>query len=838
MSRVRFRHETDAAEPRHQTRPPDAGTEPFRSPGHRRAPDGPPSPGRRLTPWRTGPRRQRPIRVTLTVLLTIPIIALIALWAYAAITTIGPYIAQRNGQTVVHDIAAPSQAFLLALTEERADTLAWQSARGALPRTALDAQRARTDVTVSAFRAGLAGMEGVAGVAGRQSITSSEGQLDRLTSLRTQVDDGTISALNAFATYNGIVDSYFQVVRTQLNVSDTSVQLYQGGEGVVASGQALEMIGREAALVGGSLAAGGRLSVAEYRQYVQALDEQRFLEQTVTSPISWQLIPDPFTPFFASPTYQRFKTMEDDIAAAGAGARIPVSPVVWPSTVGAVLKGLGAAETTAVRESTGSSARVGDGILTRLVVVGGAGLGAVLIVAFLLLRFGNRITRELTGFYGAVRSLAEERLPEVVGRLSRGQDVDVTAEAPPLVLPTRFLEVARIADGFSAVQRTAVEAAVGQAELRKGVSNIFRSLARRNQSLLQRQLRMLDEMERSTEDPDALAQLFRLDHLTTRMRRQSEGLIILSGSAPGRRWTMPVPVIEVLRGAIGEIEDYVRVDLAADARDLVTGAAVADLTHLLAELIENAALYSPPHTRVQVRTSRVASGFIVEIEDRGLGIPASTLAILNERLARPPEFDLADSDQLGLIVVSRLAVRHGIRVTLRGSPYGGAAAIVLIPHEIVVAEEEVAVAPGGYGGPPSIAGPPPGPGPGAYGAAPGMTGPPPRPKVGAYGGGSAVPRRRPAPGGNGAAPGSAGSLPALPRRERQASLAPQLREAPPATAAGAEAEARAGRSAEQARALMASIQQGWRSGRARAEQADQNGGELPPDQDSVNGWEQ
>ncbi|MGA2830416.1 MAG: hypothetical protein ABSF03_30390, partial [Streptosporangiaceae bacterium] len=171
----------------------------------------------------------------------------------------------------------------------------------------------------------------------------------------------------------------------------------------------------------------------------------------------------------------------------------------------------------------------------------------------------------------------------------------------------------------------------------------------------------------------------------------------------------------------------------------------------------------------------------------------------------------------------------------------GAAAILLIPHEIVVAEEELAVAPAGYGGPPSIAGLPPEPGPGAYGAAPGMTEPPPRPEAGAYGGGSAVPRRRPAPGGNGAAPGSAGSLPALPRRERQASLAPQLRDAPPATAAGAEAEARAGRSAEQARSLMASVQQGWRSGRARAEQADQahqNGGELPPDQDSVNGREQ
>ena len=338
---------------------------------------------------------------------------------------------------------------------------------------------------------------------------------------------------------------------------------------------------------------------------------------------------------------------------------------------------------------TSGQAQASDAVVRNLIVVGGAGLLAVIVSSILLLGFGNRISRELTGLRGAARTLADERLPSVVSRLRAGADVDVAVEAPPLNLGTRTREVTETADAFSAVQRTAVEAAVEQAQLRSGVSRVFRSLARRNQSLLQRQLKLLDEMERATEEPDALAQLFRLDHLTTRMRRQAEGLIILSGAAPGRTWRQPVAVVEVLRGAIGEIEDFARVELVTDSPDFVQGTAVADVTHMLAELIENAVQYSPPGTSVQVRGGRVANGYVIEIEDRGLGIPLDIMSTLNERLAKPPEFDLADSDQLGLFVVSRLAARHNVKISLRVSGYGGTSAVVLLPRTLVVAEDEV-----------------------------------------------------------------------------------------------------------------------------------------------------
>ena len=282
--------------------------------------------------------------------------------------------------------------------------------------------------------------------------------------------------------------------------------------------------------------------------------------------------------------------------------------------------------------------------------------------------------------------MADERLPRVVEQLRRGDDVDVAAASPPPATSS-IQEVSRIAESFGTVQGAAVSAAVDQARLRKGINQVFLNISMRNQSLLHRQLAMLDSMERRTSEPGALADLFRLDHLTTRMRRHAEGLIILSGSVPGRGWRDPVPVVDVLRAAVAEVEDYVRVDVASESDVLVAGNAVSDVTHLIAELIENATVFSPPNTRVVVSAERVGTGLVAEVEDRGLGLSPDELDDINARLASPAEFDLTHSEQLGLFVVS-LATRHDIKVSLRQSVYGGTTAVVLLPFGVVVRKEE------------------------------------------------------------------------------------------------------------------------------------------------------
>lgn len=233
------------------------------------------------------------------------------------------------------------------------------------------------------------------------------------------------------------------------------------------------------------------------------------------------------------------------------------------------------------------------------------------------------------------------------------------------------------------MHRAALSAAVERAELADGISGVFVNLARRSQVLVHRQLTLLDSMERRADDPDELSNLFRLDHLTTRMRRHAESLIILSGAAPGRAWRMPVPLTNVVRAAVSEIEDYARVEVRQLPDAAVKGTAVADLTHLLAELVENAAQFSPPHTKVRISGEPVGNGYALEIEDRGLGMGNELLGEANRRIEQAEALDLFDSDRLGLFVVSRLSVRHHIKVKLRTSPYGGTTAVVLLPTALL-----------------------------------------------------------------------------------------------------------------------------------------------------------
>ncbi len=457
--------------------------------------------------------------------------------------------------------------------------------------------------------------------------------------------------------------------------------------------------------------------------------------------------------------------------------------------------------------------------LVRMTLAAGIGLIAIMVAALLMAWFTRRLARDVRSLGETARLFADRQAPDLIERLRRGDQLNPVSDLPPPA-PAKITEISRIATVLAETQRSTIEATASEVQLRSGISRVFVSLARRNQSLLQRQLRMIDDLERKAADPGALADLFPLDHLTTRMRRHAEGLIILSGATPGRSWSNPVPVIDVVRGAIAEVEDYRRVHITSVADGTMAGSAVADMIHLLAELIENATLFSPSGTQVEVRADRVGNGFAFEVEDRGLGIKPDDLDAINERLGSPTDFDLADADQLGLFVVGKLAARHGVRVFLRPSPYGGTTAIVVTPRSLVTHEAETP----GAGREPQRAGagrpddlqlaltgrarrdqPPaarPGSSAATSGSRPTASGPMP-----------SIPRRR------ASVPGRPDSLPmadthqGLPRRVRQASLSPHLRNgtAPGDAAPRHEPDAR---SPEEARNLLASLQRGWERGRA------------------------
>ncbi|MBO0819105.1 MAG: sensor histidine kinase, partial [Actinobacteria bacterium] len=361
-----------------------------------------------------------------------------------------------------------------------------------------------------------------------------------------------------------------------------------------------------------------------------------------------------------------------------------VSPPGWRRAAGAVTAGFSKAGSQSAGTITTQAGNLAFATNLQLVVTGGIGLLLVLFSIAVAILTARSLVRELNGLRQSALALANEQLPAVVDRLALGQDVDVSAETPDI--PASSDEIGQVRDALAAVQQTAIRAAVGQARLRQGMSEVFRNLARRSQSLLHRQLTLLDAMERRARDPEELEDLFRIDHLTTRMRRHAESLIILSGHAPARGWRNPVPLVDVLRAAVAEVEDYTRIRATSPTSASLAGPAVGDVIHMVAELAENATLFSPPNTPVVIHGDIVGKGVAVEIEDRGLGLSDEKLTRINEVLANPPPFDPSGSDQLGLFVAGRLAKRHNIKITLRPSPYGGITAIVLIPQNLVVLE--------------------------------------------------------------------------------------------------------------------------------------------------------
>jgi signal transduction histidine kinase len=609
------------------------------------------------------------------------LVSLAALWGFAA------YVTMRAGLNLLwvssldQGVGRPTDGLITALQQERRLSLVYLGGGGGSERAGLTAARQATDAAARRLRDSTAAssVRWAATDEAERRITSVLSLVDQLAGTRSAVDAASTGRQVAASAYTTVIDEGFRIYDVLAAFDDQEIA--SEGRNLISLTRCRELLAREDALLSGVLAA-GEFGPGEAEAFTQLVGAQRLRYDDDAA-----RLPEPdrarYDQFVAGADMVRFRNLESIVMSDGRDATpAPVTAGQWRAALDPVLAGLRRLELNLADATVARARPAAEWVIIRLVLAGGLGLLAVIASIVVSVTTARSLVHQLGRLRTAALDLAGRRLPDVVERLRYGQEVDVRAEAPPLDFGQD--EIGQVGQAFNTVQETAVRVAVEQAELRRGVREVFLSLARRSQALLHRQLSLLDAMERRAGDAEELAELFRVDHLATRMRRNAENLIVLSGAAPGRAWRKPVPLVDVVRGAIAEVEDYTRVSVAPIDEAALTGRAVGDVIHLLAELIENAASFSPPHTAVRVSASIVGNGYAIEIEDRGLGVPEPDRAALNHQLRYPPEFNLSSTARLGLFVVGRLAQRHGIRVQLTESPYAGTTAIVLIPTGLVL----------------------------------------------------------------------------------------------------------------------------------------------------------
>ncbi|MEV4769457.1 sensor histidine kinase [Micromonospora humida] len=617
------------------------------------------------------------LRTKIVALLT----SLVALWSFAAWVTVQDGFTLLFVQTLNSRVADPGQALLTALQDERRLANAYLGERGQPQLDALTAQWQRTDLVSDDFGTSVGSWQAelATGEDTRRRVDEVLTGLSGLTGVRESVRDAGVNRAEASAAYTAILAAVLRMYGSLGQLDDPRIAAES--ETLVDLYQVRELISQQDALITGVLAA-GRMTGDEYARFAQLVGAQRYQ----TAEAAGELSPADrvrYDQLAGSDAVARFRVLEDRvIQQARSGATLPLTAQEWQSTVGPAMQAQVDFGVTIGDALIDRATPVAVGVIVRLVLAAGLGLIAVVASIVVSISTARHLVRQVARLRDAALRLAHERLPGVVDRLGRGEDVDVAREAPPLDFGDD--EIGQLGRAFNAVQETAVRTAVEQAELRRNVRGVFLSLARRTQALVHRQLTLLDAMERREHDAEELEDLFRVDHLATRMRRNAENLIVLSGATPGRAWRRNVPMVDVVRGAVAEVEDYTRVDVLPLGPVALAGRAVGDVIHLLAELIENGLSFSPPNTTVEVRGRPVTAGYAIEIEDRGLGLTGEELVAANRRIVDRSELNLADAARLGLYVVSRLTERHGVKVQLKESAYGGTTAVVLIPSELVV----------------------------------------------------------------------------------------------------------------------------------------------------------
>ncbi|GAA3433620.1 hypothetical protein GCM10018954_032240 [Kutzneria kofuensis] len=534
----------------------------------------------------------------------------------------------------------------------------------------------------------------------RDAVDNAVEQLDELSSLRNSVVTTRLPDVAALTTYTQVIDALLEIVRVaatnvshpQLSPLDSSVQALTDAKEqlrlqstiVVSAGLHKQF---PSDLVDQLRAAQSRFA-ADMEDFTNAADADN--RQLVQDTISGPDVDERNRVVQLALVQSGDGTGQVTVRPADVQALTTTTAALFTRVVGQIQQQADTVVRTLVRSARRDAFRDSALVLLSLLIA----LAITVFVARSML-VPLRVLRR------SALEVARTKLPAAIERIMRDREAEGDPVEPVPVHTTE--EVGQVARAFDAVQREAVRLAAEQAALRGNVNAMFVNLSRRSQALVERQIGVIDRLEQDEQDPDQLASLFELDHLATQMRRNSENLLVLAGTTLTRRVTKPVPVSDVLGAAVSEVEKYARVQVAPAPDLTIQGRAVNDITHLIAELIDNATAFSPPTSKVTVRSARMRRGEVaIEIHDRGVGMQEADLAAANARLADPGEVDVTASRQMGLYVVAQLAKRHDIKVRLRDNADidGGVTAHVIVPATLVDVADAVPTPPAA---PPTVA---------------------------------------------------------------------------------------------------------------------------------------
>ncbi|MER5452453.1 nitrate- and nitrite sensing domain-containing protein [Streptomyces sp. NPDC002764] len=625
------------------------------------------------------------VRTQLLAVVIIPIVTALVLGGLRVATAVQNAQDIDNASQLVRVVDKGTT--LLQEIEDERDLIALYVAAGRTGGTSrLDAQRAKVDAALARVRAEDAHVR-------RKTNSALAAQLALLDAFDRKVTSLRYTVARSTMRWPTVVNAYTALITELADALDLLTPDIGGQALVMTAGtlktfaQATEKASQQRVLLGGVLAQGhfgandaqsvtlaSRQQQASIDQFLSSAPaaQRQFYERTVTGR-----------------DINKADTLQKQALALQGTGRLRLDAGTWFDSMTSKLdlmrlvekQLVGSVEEESLREQHEAERSVFIAALVELML-----LLSTFGVTYVLVQ---SIVRPLHTLRASTLTIAQRRLPEVVRLLRGSSDAKVKAiEVEPTAIDSTD-EIGGVARAFDDVYRDSVRLAFEQAQLRGRINSMFVNLSQRSQGLVERQLELIDRLEKGEQDPDLLASLFKLDHLATRMRRNGENLLVLAGEKAGRRWSAPVRLVDVLRAAISEIEQYQRVQLRGLVTADVDGRAVNDIVHLIAELLENATAFSSPDTQVLVTCQLLSGGGAkVEVQDNGIGMSIQDIEEANAKLLNPPVVDVAVARRMGMFVVGRLSDRHGIHVQLRGSSPHGVTAAVMLPQQLVRDHED------------------------------------------------------------------------------------------------------------------------------------------------------